>query len=72
MKQQVIIDRFEGEFAVCEQDDRKMVNIARVLIPAAAREGDALVIDGDIISIDSEETAARIKHMQKLTKNLWE
>ena len=31
----VIIDWFEGEFTVCETDDRTMVNIERSQVPAA-------------------------------------
>lgn len=72
MKQQVIIDRFEGDFAVCEQADRTMVNIARAQIPAAAQEGDVLVIDGDAIRMDVSLTAARAKRIEELTEDLWQ
>lgn len=41
---EVIIDRFEGDFAVCENKNREMINIERKLIPKDAREGDILVI----------------------------
>ncbi|HWQ75618.1 MAG TPA: DUF3006 domain-containing protein [Syntrophomonas sp.] len=66
-----IIDRFEGDMAVCEQDDHSIVNIARKRIPSAAREGDVLVL-GEIITIDVEETEKRKAQLKELTEDLWE
>lgn len=45
----LIIDRFEGEYAVCEKSEdgeTKMVHIAKVMLPRNAREGDCLTGDG--------------------------
>jgi hypothetical protein len=67
---QVIIDRFEGEIAVCEQDDRTMLNIPRSQLPDGAKEGDVLIIDGDNISIDSSATLQRKKSINARFKNL--
>lgn len=67
----VIIDRFEGNYAVCEKENREMINIHKSKIPTAAKEGDALSIDSDIITIDIAETAARKKQVEKATKDLW-
>jgi hypothetical protein len=39
----LIIDRFEGEYAICECDDGNMIQIRRDLIAADAREGDVLI-----------------------------
>lgn len=66
-----IIDRFEGDMAVCEQDDHNIVNIARKRIPSTAREGDVLVL-GEIITIDVEETEKRKAQLRELTEDLWE
>ena len=52
----VIIDRFEGGFAVCEKADRTMVNVKRTQVPPEAKEGDTLIIDGDSIIIDPSTT----------------
>jgi hypothetical protein len=57
----LIIDRFEGHFAVCQQPDRSMLKIPRQLIPSEAREGDVLEVSGDTISLDHIATAARKK-----------
>ena len=67
----VTIDRFEGEFAVCEQEDRTMVNILKDNIPQEAKEGDILIIEGDSISIDVEGTAERKKRINRLMDDLW-
>ena len=48
----VTIDRFEGEFAVCEKPDRTMINIEKEKLPVGAKEGDILVIEGDNIRIE--------------------
>ena len=68
----VIIDRFEGDFAVCEKEDRKMLDIERDKVPSAAKEGDVLNIINDRITIDSETTEKRKKGIEELTKDLWE
>lgn len=66
----VVIDRFEGEFAVCEREDRTMVNIPRTKVPAGAREGDVLAIDSEAISIDRDETARRTMEIEALLKRI--
>ena len=67
----VTIDRFEGDFAVCEKEDRSMINIRKDKIPTDAKEGDILVIESDSISVDAKGTADRKKKIDKLMDNLW-
>lgn len=67
----VAIDRFEGNYAVCEKDDRTMINIEIKNIPEAAKEGDVLNVEGDNITIDAEETATRKAEIEELSRNLW-
>lgn len=67
----VIIDRFEGEYAVCEKKNREMIDIKRETIPEQAKEGDVLDIQGDKITIDVMETEKRKKEIEELTKDLW-
>jgi len=40
-----IIDRFEGDIAVCENEDRECVDIHRKHLPENSREGSAIDID---------------------------
>ena len=49
----VIIDRFEGEYAVVEIDEGNFVNIPKILL-GSAKEGDVISID-----IDTDETLKR-------------
>lgn len=67
----VVIDRFEGKYAVCEKQDRTMINIEKSKISQEAKEGDVLNISGDKISIDIEETNKRKKEIEELTKDIW-
>ena len=68
---QLVIDRFEGDMAVCEQIDRTMFNIQRSKLPSAAKEGDVILIEGDTIRIDPKATAERASHVGKMMQNLW-
>ena len=67
----VVIDRFEGNFAVCEKEDRTMLNINRNKLPAQSKEGDVLIVEGDTIRIDEGETAERKNSAEKLMKDVW-
>ena len=39
----LIIDRFEGEYAVCEEESGSFRKLPKVFLPAGSREGDCLV-----------------------------
>jgi hypothetical protein len=67
----VTIDRFEGKYAVCEKENRQMVNIEKSKLPPEAKEGDVLRIENDIIIADAKETQKKIKEMEHLTEDLW-
>ncbi|MCL2628822.1 MAG: DUF3006 domain-containing protein [Oscillospiraceae bacterium] len=61
----LIIDRFEGDFAVAETD-KGVVNIPRSDIPATAKEGDVLVI-----SISESATGERKKEIDDMMGRLF-
>ena len=67
----IVIDRFEGDYAVCERDDRTMLNIYKNKLPAEAKEGDVLIVDGDAISIDLMETSKRKEQANQLMEKLF-
>jgi len=54
----MIIDRFEGEFAVVE-DGEKLLRISKTLFPETAKEGDVIIKDGETYRVDFEKTAER-------------
>lgn len=62
----VIIDRFEGEYAVVEIEVAKYVNIPKILLPNS-KEGDVIKIE-----IDKKETEERKKNIQKLMNTVFE
>lgn len=68
----VVIDRFEGPYAICEKENREIIDIERSAIPSEAKEGDVLNIEGDVITIDAYETEKRKAEIEELTKDLWE
>ncbi len=67
----VTIDRFEGDFAVCEKPDRTMINIRKDKIPSDIKEGDVLIIEGENIKIDARATRKRKKNINNLMNDLW-
>ncbi len=69
---ELIIDRLEDEYAVCEDENKKILNINKSKIPKQAKEGDIIIyIDGKYI-LDKEKTLNRKKYIEELTKDLWE
>lgn len=66
-----VIDRFEGNFAVCEDEHGKMQNIDRKKLPSTAVEGDVLVPRLSRFVIDENETNKRKKDILSLIKELW-
>lgn len=61
-----VIDRFEGEFAIVELENKEIIEIPRSIIPTEAREGDVLTI-----SIDENETEDRKKRIKEKFENLF-
>lgn len=62
----VIIDRFEGDYAVVELEIGKCINVPKILFPEA-KEGDIIEI-----LIDKKETLKRKKYMSELMNDMFE
>lgn len=67
----LIIDRLEGEFAVCEREDGTMLNIPKDKIPKHAHEGDVLNVENNKITMDEEETRKRKEEIEELIRDMW-
>lgn len=67
----LIIDRFEGDYAVCECETGEFLNIRRNLIAEDAREGDIIVWIEASYLVDSEKTAARKQSIRKKANRLF-
>lgn len=67
------IDRFEGNYAICEDDERRMFAIELAELPKNAAEGDILAISDDgEITVDAEQTKRRREKIKKLQNSVWE
>ena len=62
----VTLDRFEGNFALVELPDKKIVQIPKQLIPEGSVEGTVIRIE-----IDRDEAANREKRIEHLRNTLW-
>lgn len=62
----VIIDRFEGEYAVVELEDGSMVDMFKTLIPSNAKEGSVITI-----LCDDSETKDRQEKMKTKMNSLF-
>ncbi len=67
-----IVDRFEGNFAVCETEEKVMVNILKENLPQEVKEGSILYqnVNG-LFVIDNTETHKQKELIKKKLKNLW-
>lgn len=82
MAKTVIIDRFEGVYAICEEQpagkpkgkkDVRYYGIELTELPEGAKEGDVLRIGDDgTLKIDQQATKARREKIQKLQNSVWE
>lgn len=71
-QKQIIIDRFEGSFAVCEQENGSFITIPRFHLPKEAQEGDCIQYINNTYTINENETNARRIRIQEKMNSLWE
>jgi flagellar basal body L-ring protein FlgH len=64
----LVLDRFEGEYALIEMN-RRIFHIPKVLLPKSAKEGDVITIQ---ISVDKEATEKQKQSLNKLADGLFE
>lgn len=67
----IIIDRFDGVYAICEDKDKVFFAIEINELPAGAKAGDVLLItDSGTLEIDREETERRRSRILEKQKKL--
>lgn len=64
----LVLDRFEGEYALIEMN-RRIFHIPKILLPKSAKEGDVITIQ---ITVDEEATAKQKQSAEKLAGELFE
>ena len=65
----LIIDRFEGAWAIIEMENRQMFNLPRFILPPGIKEGDAINIQ---VAIDLVATKERAEKSQDILENLFD
>ena len=72
----LIVDRFEGNFAVCELVDKDsgttQILIEKEKLPLNVKEGDVLFVSEKGYEIDLTQTEKRREKIKKLQNSLWE
>jgi hypothetical protein len=68
----MIVDRFEGKYAICEKDGT-FVELDRAGLPEGVSEGDVLLADenGELY-VDRDATENRKKRIRGLMKKLFD
>lgn len=67
------IDRFEEDIAILERSiDLVMVEVQKTALPDGAKEGDIIVENEGIYTIQSDETKEREASIKKLMDSLFE
>ncbi|ABZ82854.1 conserved hypothetical protein [Heliomicrobium modesticaldum Ice1] len=67
----LIIDRFEGQFAVVEVDGKGTIDIPRKELPVQTREGDVIRLINGRYEIDLAETKRLRAEANKRTDDFW-
>lgn len=68
----LIIDRLEGEYAVCEDSETmNITKLPKVMLPQGLKEGDCLVEVGGEYKVDAITTLNRRKAAQEQLNNLY-
>ncbi len=69
----LIIDRFEGVFAICEQEDKSFIKVPKYKLPPECKEGQCLITDRDgMYQLDLEETKKREQRITDKMNRLFE
>jgi hypothetical protein len=67
----LVVDRFEGSFAVCEQEDGSMIDVDMKVLPEGTREGDVLKFDSGVYAVHAGATTDRTQKIRRLMDKLW-
>jgi len=61
-----------GFMQCVKKEDKTMIDILKINLPFEVKEGDVLILENNMITIDIEETEKRRIKIEKLTEGLWE
>ncbi|KZN96826.1 DUF3006 domain-containing protein [Aeribacillus pallidus] len=67
-----IIDRFENDIAVCEDENGKIIEILKSQLPKNAETGDVIIQKNNRYYVDKKETSKRRQEIEELMDELFE
>jgi hypothetical protein len=68
----LIIDRFEGSFAICESDDKRMLQIPKYKLPTQCKEGDCIILNANgIYEKDKAAMTVREREIKEKFRRLF-
>ena len=67
----MIVDRIEGEIAVCESGDGSLVDVPMSDLPDGVREGTVLRLQGGSYAIDEDEERSRRERIERKASRLF-
>ena len=71
-KEIFIVDRVEGNFAICEDEKMHMIDINLEYINGNVREGCIIIKKNNMYLVDDILTKKREEEIENLTKGLWD
>lgn len=66
-----VIDRFEGEFAVLEDENGSFQNIKKSFLPQNAKESDCVIFKDGKYTISEEQTESLKQEIDELMEDLF-
>lgn len=66
-----MIDRFEKEYAVLEDENKRIITILRSKLPAQIKEGDYINDSNGCYEVDKAKSRKRKEEMQKKLSDLF-
>lgn len=66
-----IIDRIEQNIAICEDDNKKQIEIEVTKLPSNIKEGDIIKQEKGKYIIDEENTEKKREDIRKRMSKLW-
>lgn len=67
-----IVDRIEENYAICEDENKKMIEIELKKLPTTIKEGDVILEKDSHYIILENETKKLSEEIFKLTEGMWE
>ncbi len=70
---ELIVDRFEGIYCICEDKERKLFALSVADLPEGVAVGDVLIVDDEngTVIIDKEATEKRREEIRKKENRLF-